>query len=322
MRKFLAIVLTIVMVASMLCTSALAVGEPTFRGADIKAKAGDTITYEVFIENNPGIAGYKVQVDFSDEAFDLGTQKPDSHENTLKIELGDFSEDAGSVGNVVSNTTAYGCVALWYNIEEVDADGTVFTVTLKVAKDAINGKHAVKIRCDAINTIDVEGNPVAFETIDGSVTVTGGKDGTINNEEVGPSVEELKQMEEGTLSLNGTPIEKNPSGGNNTTGNVTTDENGNPIAPSDQLNVDGENAGEIGSTDDGAGNDDGESMNVMQLVIIVAAIIVVIAVIALIVVKAKSKKSTATGFGANDDREMEIEEVMGWQDADDDDDED
>lgn len=314
MRKFIAIILTIVMAASMLCTSAFATeaAEPTFRGAEIEAEAGETITYDVYIENNPGIAGYMVMVDFSDAAFDLGTQDEDDFENTLKISMGDFSINNDTFGNLVSNTTAYGCVALWFNVEEVNEDGTIFSVTLKVADDAINGEHAVKIRYDAVNTIDGEYNLIPFETIDGSVTVTGGVDGTINNEEVGPTEEELEQMEEGTLSGLGTPVEEGESPVQIETG--------------EQLNAEGESenaAEDVDSPEQDSNTADGEGMNIMQLVLIIAAIVVVIVVAVLIAVKAKAKKAASDVIGVipgNDDREMEIEEVMGWNDADDDED--
>lgn len=320
MRKFFAIVLTIVMVASMLATGAFATegsaGKPAFRGDEIKAKAGDTITYNVYIDNNPGIAGYKVQVDFSDDAFDLVEQDEDEYENTIEIEQGDFSTKNKSWGNVVSNTTAYGCVALWFNTENVTNDGIAFKVILKVADDAINGEHAVKIRCDAINTVDVDGNLVAFETIDGSVTVSGGVDGTINNDEVGPSKEELEQMESGVLSVQGNPIEEDEPVVNN--GEANTD-----VEASNPMNVKDDNANE---DIDSPANDDAPEkeggFNVVTLILIIAGAIVAIVVVALVIVKSKAKKAKDVigVIPGNDDREMEIEEVMGWDDAEEDED--
>jgi len=306
MRKFAAIVLALVMTISMLSTAAFAAGDPTFRGAEIEAKAGETITYDVYIENNPGIAGYMVMVDFSEDAFDLGTQEMDEMENTLKISTGDFVLNSDSFGYLTNNTTAYGCVVLWSNTEEIAEDGTAFSVTLKVSDDAINGEHAVKIRYSPINTIDGEYNLVAFETVDGSVTVKGGVDGTINNEEVGPSEAELEQMEEGTLTeLGGTVAEGQPA---------VQIESGN------QLDVNGENAEDVDSPNQDADvdADDGKGMDVLQIVLIVAGILVAIVVAVLVAVKAKAKKAAAAigVIPESDDREMEIEEVMGWDDAD------
>lgn len=317
MKKFIAIILTIVMAASMLCAGAMA-ADPTFRGADIEAKAGETITYDIYIENNPGIAGYMVLVDFSEDAFDLSTQDADEYENTFKINMGDFVLNNDSFGNLVSNRTNYGCVALWFNIDEIDDDGVAFSVTLKVSDKAINGKHAVKIRYDAVNTIDGEYNLVSFKTVDGSVTVTGGVDGTIDNEAVGPTAEELRQMEEGTLSQQGNVIEKNdnassaPDGSNN--------DGTSSVDAKDQLDVSGENGASADKQDSKA---DGEGVNIIQLVIIIAAIIAAIAVSVLVIIKVKAKKTVDGAVdaitGDNDDREMEIEEILGWNDTDSDD---
>lgn len=318
MKKFLAIILTVIMAASMLCAGAMA-ADPTFRGADIEAKAGETITYDVYIENNPGIAGYMVLVDFSEDAFDLSTQDADEFENTFKISMGDFSLNNDTFGNLISNRTNYGCVALWFNVDEIDDDGVAFSVTLKVSDNAINGKHAVKIRYDAVNTIDGDYNLVSFKTVDGSVTVSGGVDGTIDNDAVGPTDEELQQMEEGTLSAQGNVIEKN----NNSTS--VDDANGsNSVDKKDQLDVTGDAA-----SDSAAQNQkkDSEGLNVLQLVLIIAAIVIAIVISVLIILKVKSKKMAdgiENAIPAAEDREMEIEEVFGWDDnsEDDDDDED
>ena len=310
MRKLLAIIITIVMAVSMLSASALAAGDPTFRGADINAKAGETIKYDVYIENNPGIAGYMVMVDFSEDAFDVGTQKKDEMENTLKISTGDFVQKSGSFGFLTNNTTAYGCVVLWSNTEEVADNGTAFSVTLKVSDDAINGKHAVKIRYSPINTIDGEYNLVAFDTIDGSVTVKGGVDGTINNDEVGPTKEELKQIEDGSRSELGNPIEEGKPA-------VQVETNAN-----EQLDVNAENVENDVDAPSEAPKQEGEGMNIMKLVLIIAGGVVAIAVAVLVAVKAKAKKA-ADVIGVipgSDDREMEIEEVMGWDDTEDDED--
>lgn len=322
-RKLLAIVLAIVMMVSILSTGALAAGDPTFKGDTIKAKAGDTITYNVYIENNPGIAGYKVQVDFSDEAFDLVGQDEDEFENTIEIEMGDFSLQNDSWGNVVSNTTAYGCVVLWFNTENVTNDGVAFKVILKVADDAINGEHAVKIRCDAINTVDEKSELVAFKTIDGSVTVSGGVDGIINNDEVGPSEEELEQMASGTLSVQGNPIEENKPANND---NAETDSN---VEASDPMNVNKDNNNEENPDEDADAPANGVpekegGLNVVTLILIIAAAIVAVAVVAIIIVKGKGKKkSDVIGvIPGDDEREMEIEEVMGWDEAEEDDEDD
>lgn len=318
MKKFLAIILTVIMAASMLCAGAMA-ADPTFRGADIEAKAGETITYDVYIENNPGIAGYMVLVDFSEDAFDLSTQDADEFENTFKISMGDFSLNNDTFGNLISNRTNYGCVALWFNIDEVDDDGVAFSVTLKVSDNAINGKHAVKIRYDAVNTIDGDYNLVSFKTVDGSVTVSGGVDGTIDNDAVGPTDEELQQMEEGTLSAQGNVIEKN----NNSNSTSADDANGsNSVDKKDQLDVTGDAA-----SDSAAQNQkkDSEGLNVLQLVLIIAAIVVAIVISVLIILKVKSKKMAdgiENAIPADEDREMEIEEVFGWDDNSEDDDDD
>ena len=354
LRKFTAIILTLVMAVSMLSAFALAEGDPTFRGDNIEAKAGETITYNVFIENNPGIAGYKVQVDFSPEAFDLeSADATDEFQNPIQVRLGDFCKDeyGDYEGNVVGNPTKYGCVALYFNVENVNTDGVIFTVTLKVKDDAVSGTHAVKIRYDDRNTVyvdDATGSVLyapEFKTVDGSVTVTGGAEGTIDNEAVGPTQEELEEMEndrktsgpriepedettttEPPSETDLTPPVEGPTteqstgstGGNseNTTGTTgTTDGNGEGDVNNTQLTNDGtetsEAAGTVTHNVGTAGN------NVTKIILIAVAAVVVIAVILFFVLKAMTGKNTDTSADT-EDKDLDINEVLGWNKPEDD----
>ncbi len=314
-RKLTAIVLTLVIAISVLGASALA-ADPTFRGGDITAKAGDTITFPVYIENNPGIAGYKVQVDFSPEAFDLETQNADEFLSTIKVKMGDFADE----GNVVSNTTKYGCVALYFNVAEVDTDGVIFNVTLKVKDDAVNGKHAVKIRYDENNTVDGDLQLVEFKTVDGSVTVSGGVDGTIDNTKVGPSETELKEIKEGKRTHGGDLVSEMED----TRESVIED-------AMEQISEIKSNGGDIGNLISGNSAEPGRAgttgtvagMKTSNFILLLVGVLVAVAAVLLVVLRAAGKKKAAAFAGApagadfgGDEKEPDINDIMGWSDSD------
>ncbi len=308
-RKLIAMVLTLVIAVSVLGTWAMA-ADPTFRGGDVTAKAGDTITFPVYIENNPGIAGYMVQVDFSPEAFDLEAQAEDDFQNTIEVKRGDFTED----GNVVSNTTKYGAVVLYFNVQDVNTDGVAFNITLNVKKDAINGTHAVKIRYAENNTVDVAGNQIEFKTVDGSVTVSGGQDGTIDNDAVGPTSEELQMMEQGLLNESGNTPEEQAA---------IQEQFRNSVVEQCGSAVTAEGAGsDAAAGRSGAAGTVG-GMKLSHLILIIVAAIVVIAAVLLIVLRAASRKKYAGVIddeidGGDETEEPDINEIMGWNKAEDD----
>lgn len=303
-RKLLALVLTLVIVVSALSISALADGDPTFRGGQITGKAGDTVTFPVYIDNNPGIAGYKLQIDFSEDAFDLVSQDEDDNMNTLVVKQGDFTDEGG----LFSGTTKYGCTALWYSPIDVDTDGVAVNVTLKISKNAINGEHAIKVRVDPINTLNVDQELVEFKTVDGTLTVTGGKKGTIDNSKVGPSAEELKQIEAGTLSPAGKTVDEVKA----TQEQMAAEAAENAANQAQLIDEKDDNGRQAASSSSGG-------LNLTQILLIIAGAVVAIAAVLLVVLRAAAKKRNAaadeleeTAVDAGADEDLSIDEVMGW----------
>ena len=362
LRKLTAIILTLVMAMSLLSAFALADGDPTFRGDNIEAKAGETITYNVYIENNPGIAGYMVQVDFSPEAFDLDSASAtDEFQNPIEVGLGDFSKGQG---NVVGNPTKYGCVVLYFNVNNVKSDGIIFDVTLKVKDDAVNGTHAVKIRYDDRNTVYVDDATGAtqyasdFKTVDGSVTVTGGTEGIIDNDAVGPTPEELEEMEndkklitnldpndeppttEYPSETNPTPPVETPAneqttgsvGGNseNATGNTDTTGTTGGSGESGENTSNGNDDGAVNNTqltNDGTETGEapgtvthnaGTAGNNVTKIILIAVAAVVVIAVILFFVLKAMTGKKSDNSADGDDKDLDINEVLGWNKPEDD----
>ena len=116
---------------------------------------GDTFTLTVMMENNLGLAGWMVDVEFDASALELiGQSKGDTFQS------GNFS-----FSPIAAQSPAN---ALWYNfVSPTDTadNGVLFTFTFRVKNEAVNGVQPLTLYCsDADNVINLAGNaiPVIF----------------------------------------------------------------------------------------------------------------------------------------------------------------
>ena len=119
---------------------------------------GDTFTLTVMMENNLGLAGWKVDVDFDPSALELIAQN-----------RGDtFRKGSFSFSPLAAQSPAN---ALWYDfISPTDTadNGVLFTFTFRVKNEAVNGALPMTLSCsDMDNIINLEGAaiPVHFDSV-------------------------------------------------------------------------------------------------------------------------------------------------------------
>ena len=119
---------------------------------------GDTFTLTVMMENNLGLAGWKVDVDFDPSALELIAQN-----------RGDtFRKGSFSFSPLAAQSPAN---ALWYDfISPTDTadNGVLFTFTFRVKNEAVNGALPMTLSCSDIdNIINLEGAaiPVHFDSV-------------------------------------------------------------------------------------------------------------------------------------------------------------
>ncbi|MBQ7542144.1 MAG: hypothetical protein IJT44_07635 [Clostridia bacterium] len=126
------------------------------------ARAGDTVTVTVSLQNNPGLYTALVGVTYDTAALDLVSVA-----------------DCGLFGASADTMTAGGNLdmipyrVLWMdNVGSlVSASGDLLTITFKVADDAQPGTYSFAVTCDANNTLDANIDTYDLGTANGSVTV-------------------------------------------------------------------------------------------------------------------------------------------------------
>lgn len=130
-----------------------------------EAVQGMEISCSVSIQDNPGIAGFRISLSYDTTALTPLTADEDT--NALALAAG-----AAFPGTMLGSVTSDGCQVLWYRTTNVFDSGTAFTVRFRVDSNAPIGWLPISVSCSAEDTIDESETPVAFSTLDGGVNVT------------------------------------------------------------------------------------------------------------------------------------------------------
>ena len=131
-------------------------GEPTITVDSVDAKAGDTVTLNVTMANNPGIYGAEIYVHYDDKALTLTD-----------------AEDQGVFDNYkYSKNYKTGFMLLWdADSENMTGEGVVTVLTFKVNDNAKGGTHKVWIEYEEDCIFNDEWENVSFKTVAGGVTL-------------------------------------------------------------------------------------------------------------------------------------------------------
>lgn len=147
LRKSFSILLTLLLLAWGVDISAEAAGKPTavVSTETKEAKPGDEVTFDVSLENNPGIA-----VICLDILYDETRLEPVSY-----------------TGSGLNDWTI-GTAAVWVDAANTDYTGTVLTLVYKVKDDAAGGVAEVSVDVEAAN---FDEQFVEFEVVKSGVTI-------------------------------------------------------------------------------------------------------------------------------------------------------
>lgn len=160
MKKRFFLLLSIILIFTILSNTAMAEEKATIVGDKIECQSGEIVRYSVSIKDNPGIAGFLISVAAQDDWLYFDE----------KVEQGDFS-DAGSI------TTSYEpqrINTLWFNADNVNGDGTLFSFDVHISPSAPSGDYPIIISVSEKNTINDEYQMVSIEAVDGCITVEPG----------------------------------------------------------------------------------------------------------------------------------------------------
>lgn len=156
MKKFLTILLVIILVFSSLPIANAASITPTFVVESINARCGETIEVGIDIQNNPGITALQLKVEYSDSDLEL-----------LSIDNAGLFTDSITHGSLEVNPLTIS----WYASDSKDksSNGTLAILKFKVRENAQSSD--ISISFDSDNVFNSSFNNIDFDTVDGSVTV-------------------------------------------------------------------------------------------------------------------------------------------------------
>lgn len=160
MRRIISSLLAIVLLVTMLYQTsviAYAADEPTFTVSSEQANPGQNVSVAIRMDHNPGIASVKLKAQFDRDLILTGI--------TYNPALGGMSQQPEKMTSPVSLN--------WFNGAEDTAGDMVYAVLdFTVAESASAGEHAVTITYDKEDVYNIAENNIAFNIVNGGVTVT------------------------------------------------------------------------------------------------------------------------------------------------------
>ena len=125
------------------------------------ARAGDTVTVTVSLQNNPGLLTAFFNISYDDTVLELQSV----------TDAGLFGTDGMMTGGDIS-AVPLGVVFMEENANPVSADGDLMTLTFKVADNAPQGSYSVSVTCDPQNTFDGTAAMQPYDLVTASGTVS------------------------------------------------------------------------------------------------------------------------------------------------------
>ena len=159
-KRFVVLFLLVCLSISSFCVPAMATGVPMVVISNKSAHAGDTVDLDISLENNPGIVGMGLKVEYDSSILTLIDVK-----------------DAGILGETVHNPDKSLCpyILSWASDtaeKNYMVNGTIVTLTFKISENAAVGIYPVTVYCDNIIDVDLQPLEEDFEVSGGGVTVT------------------------------------------------------------------------------------------------------------------------------------------------------
>ena len=132
-------------------------------GDTVTAEPGKQVKYTVRLNSPASMAGFIITLEYDTSVFSL-----------VADEDGEYVPEQGSFSNkgtLLANRSENGCNVIWWHTNNVNATGTLFTVTFDVSKDAKPGDYPIKVGYSAKDTVDIAGNLVALDLASGTITI-------------------------------------------------------------------------------------------------------------------------------------------------------
>ena len=161
MKKVVAILLCMVM---MLVGTpvALAADDAVIKVSDVKVNPGDTVSVTISLENNPGITGARIFVDYNSDVL------------TLKnVENGNVFAGTAPVLSPSFDVVPY--QLQWsIGVKDMTDDGVLATMIFDVNENAEDGKYDISLTYDQEDIFNTKFENVHFDVSNGTVEISSG----------------------------------------------------------------------------------------------------------------------------------------------------
>lgn len=173
MKKVLSLLLAVLMVFTLLPVSALADGEQlTIRASSVTALVASEIEVEISAENNPGISGLQLQLEYDS--------------SVLTLEEVNYA-DAATTGLIAqpSQKLESPVKLTWYNgTADSKYNGALATLRFSVSENAAEGSGStLHLVIDGDNVSNLKEENIPFLAVDGEILIINYTPGDINNDQ-------------------------------------------------------------------------------------------------------------------------------------------
>lgn len=159
MKKLLALCLTVMLVVAMVPAFAVSAdAAPTITVSSAEGYAGDEITVDVSLANNPGFVSMKLLVAYDAEVLELTNKAAGATFGTMA-----FSQTMDANPYILN----------WVDAINPDnmTNGAFATLTFKIKDGAAIGESAITVTYDQADIYQLDWDEVTFEVVNGSVNV-------------------------------------------------------------------------------------------------------------------------------------------------------
>ncbi len=143
--------------------------QPTGEIADATGTKGGSVTVNVKVTNNPGVAGAVFKISFNSDVL-----------APTEVKAGDIGFDVAAYNTEVPGEVTL--VLLEGEGKNVTSDGTAASVKFEVADDAELGTYDISITCETDNVADEDLQSVNLYTASGSVEIKDYTPGDVNGD--------------------------------------------------------------------------------------------------------------------------------------------
>lgn len=167
--------------------NAAAVETPTFAVESVvKQEGSSTVNVDINVQNNPGIAGATLNVEFADGLTLVAAENGEAFSSLMITKPGVFTNN---------------CRFLWDSVDgEATADGVILTLTFEVASDATEDL-AVIISCNDGDVYNENLDTVEVQTVNGVVKTSSQSDTSESDEPMFEVVSAIKSDASSTVNV-------------------------------------------------------------------------------------------------------------------------